>query len=70
MPKFVFPENVVHNAAGETIVNAKFGIRAGFGQDWSNKLLNNSELYVGYGRALTGDVWYKDIIRVEYQLRF
>jgi hypothetical protein len=30
----------------------------------------NSSLYVGYGRALTGAVWYKDILRVEYRLMF
>lgn len=50
-----------YDAEGDTIVNAKIGARIGFG---------NSDLYVGYGRALTGEVWYKDIIRVEYRLRF
>ena len=29
-----------------------------------------SDVYVGYGRALTGDVWYKDMVRVEYRLHF
>ncbi|HJT79153.1 MAG TPA: hypothetical protein VJ739_18295 [Gemmataceae bacterium] len=52
---------IVKNAAGETIVNAKLGVRTSspFG-----------EIYVGYGRALTGTVWYKDIIRLEYRLLF
>ena len=51
----------VKNAAGETIVNLKVGVRFGFGA---------SDLYVGYGRALTGDVWYKDILRAEYRFAF
>jgi hypothetical protein len=58
----IFPEGVVKEAGGDTIVNAKIGVRVGFGA--------GSSLYAGYGRALTGDVWYKDIIRVEYRLSF
>jgi hypothetical protein len=50
------------NASGDTIVNAKIGVRTYFGQ--------NSDVYVGYGRSLTGDRWYKDIYRVEYRLHF
>jgi hypothetical protein len=57
-------------AAGDTIVNAKVGVRLGFGCSDDPRFLNRSDLYVGYGRALTGDVWYKDIIRAEYRLRF
>jgi hypothetical protein len=52
----------VLDAAGDTIVNAKLGARAWFG--------DHNSLYVGYGRALTGAVWYKDIVRVEYRLSF
>jgi hypothetical protein len=55
----------IKQAGGDTIVNAKFGVRF---------VLNSGEwahsLYVGYGRALTGDVWYKDMLRVEYRLSF
>ncbi len=50
------------SARGDTIVNVKGGVRTFFGQ--------HSDVYVGYGRALTGDVWYKDIVRVEYRLTF
>ncbi|HMC63973.1 MAG TPA: hypothetical protein VKI65_03465 [Gemmataceae bacterium] len=50
------------DAAGDTIVNAKLGVRLGLG--------DYNSLYVGYGRALTGDVWYKDIVRVEYRVAF
>jgi hypothetical protein len=58
------------DASGDTIVNAKVGVRFGFGQLIGPALLSRSDLYIGYGRALTGDVWYKDILRVEYSLRF
>jgi hypothetical protein len=49
------------DAAGTTIVNAKFGVRMEAGAQ---------SLYVGYGRALTNDFWYRDIFRVEYRLQF
>jgi hypothetical protein len=52
----------VKDASGETIINAKVGVRLGYGP--------YGNLYVGYGRALTGDWWYKDIVRVEYVLNF
>jgi hypothetical protein len=49
-------------AGGDTIINAKMGVRIGFG--------DHSDLYVGYGRALTGEVWYKDVVRVEFRYKF
>ncbi len=58
------------SAAGDTIVNAKIGMRFGLGDGVSPGILNQSDLYVGYGRALTGDVWYENIFRVEFRLRF
>jgi hypothetical protein len=59
------------NAAGQTIVNAKFGVRFGFGQmTQPNYFINRADLYLGYGRALTGDVWYKNTARAEFRLRF
>jgi len=48
------------DASGETIVNAKFGVRAGLGPC--------CDAYIGYGRAITGDEWYDDTVRAE--LRF
>lgn len=57
-------------AWGDSILNAKFGVRIGFGSLEERGLLSQSDLYIGYGRALTGDVWYKDILRVEYRMRF
>jgi hypothetical protein len=52
----------VKSAAGDTIVNVKLGVRINLGQ-WGG-------LYAGYGRALTGTVWYKDTFRLEYRLTF
>ena len=60
----------IKDADGDTIVNAKVGVRFGFGSLQEQGLLSRSDLYVGYGRALTGTVWYKDILRVEYRVRF
>jgi hypothetical protein len=45
------------SATGDTIVNIKAGLRLGMGERFN--------IYAGYGRALTGDVWYKDIWRTE-----
>jgi len=61
---------VIKSAGGDTIVNVKLGARIGFGDLDAPGVRNHSDLYVGYGRALTGDVWYKDIVRVELRLRF
>ena len=47
----------VEDVDGDTIVNAKFGVRLGID--------DRKDLYVGYGRCLTGDRWYEDIIRIE-----
>lgn len=58
------------NAAGDTIVNVKTGVRIGFGEMTQPGFLTRADIYAGYGRALTGDVWYKDIWRVEFRLRF
>jgi hypothetical protein len=57
-------------AAGDTIVNAKGGVRFGFGPLVGPANMSRSDLYFGYGRALTGTVWYKDIFRAEYAWRF
>ena len=47
----------VEDADGDTIVNVKVGARLGLGE--------RKDLYIGYGRSLTGDRWYEDIFRVE-----
>ncbi|MBY0523724.1 MAG: hypothetical protein K2R98_10015 [Gemmataceae bacterium] len=50
------------SAVGDTIFNVKGGVRVNCGE--------HSDFYVGYGRALTGDVWYKDTVRLEYRFSF
>ena len=52
----------VASAAGDTIVNIKFGARTYFG--------GGHDVYVGWGHALTGDRWYRNILRVEYRYQF
>jgi hypothetical protein len=52
----------IKDAAGDTILNVKLGVRFGFA-GWG-------DVYAGYGRALTGDTWYKDTWRVEVRLFF
>jgi hypothetical protein len=52
----------VMDASGDTIVNAKIGVRTYFGR--------GQDVYVGWGRSLTGDRWYKDLFRVEYRIGF
>jgi hypothetical protein len=47
------------DASGTSIVNVKLGARFPVSCD--------SDLYLGYGRALTNDVWYEDILRVEWR---
>jgi hypothetical protein len=48
-------------ADGDTIVNVKVGLR------FSTPA---HTVYVGYGRALTHEVWYENIVRAEYTYRF
>jgi hypothetical protein len=52
----------VGDAAGDTIVNAKLGVRLDLG--------SLGDLYAGYGRPLTGDRWYDNILRVEWRVAF
>jgi hypothetical protein len=57
------------SASGNTIVNTKIGVRFGLGDynrpGGGSQLNDRASLYVGYARALTGDFWYKDMLRVE-----
>lgn len=58
------------SAGGDTIINAKLGARVGFGELSLPLNLSPVDLYVGYGRALTGAVWYEDIFRAELRFNF
>lgn len=58
-------------AAGDTIVNLKVGMRLGLGSPMPGAAYQTrSDLYIGYGRALTGEVWYKDLLRLEFRRSF
>jgi hypothetical protein len=58
----VFPsgDTAVESAAGQTIVNAKLGVRLGLGE--------HVDLYAGYGRPLTGSRWYENTMRLELRV--
>jgi len=49
------------DASGDTIVNFKLGTRYVSGYN---------SVYGGWGHAVTGDVWYEDIYRLEYRRVF
>jgi hypothetical protein len=53
---------VVESAAGQTIINAKVGMRV--------KVRDLGDFYVGYGRALTGDRWYENTFRAEFRIAY
>jgi hypothetical protein len=61
---FVAPDGsgLVESAAGDTIVNAKLGLRVSPGP--------RLDIYTGYGRALTGDRWYENTFRVEVRFLY
>ena len=70
----IAPLGVVEQVGGQTIVNEKIGLRIGLG-DYSQAgggsgLNDRHSVYVGYGRAITGDHWYKDTFRLEYNFWF
>jgi hypothetical protein len=54
--------NVVESAAGSNVLNAKLGARISF--------FEGSSVYAGYGRALTPDIWYRNLFRIEYRRAF
>lgn len=55
------PENLT-SASGDTVVNVKSGVRF--------KMDAFGDIYAGYGRAVTGDVLYKDMIRLELRILY
>ena len=68
------PVPSVKDVAGQTIVNYKIGLRFGLGNytqaGGGSGLNDRHSFYVGYGHALTGDHWYKDVLRLEYNFWF
>ena len=63
-------EPLVQDSRGKTIVNVDAGIRFTLGDSFADRgYLAMSDLYIGYGHAVTGTRWYRDIYRIEYRLR-
>ena len=56
------PAVTIRDAAGDTILNAKLGVRVGYG--------DSQQVYMGFGQALTGDRWYDQTFRLEYRILF
>jgi hypothetical protein len=54
--------NPVINSEGTNIVNLKIGARTSIG--------SHNSFYVGYGQALTHELWYKHLVRLEYRYTF
>jgi hypothetical protein len=50
-------EVLPQSAAGVSILNAKVGARLDVG--------DRLGFYMGYGRAITGETWYRDVLRLE-----
>jgi hypothetical protein len=67
------PEKIV-SASDWTIINGKFGVRIGLGSynqaGGGSPLNDRHSIYIGYGQSLTGDHWYKNILRLEYNFWF
>ena len=47
--------------SGVTIINSKFGVRY---------TVNQHSFYMGYGVPITNQVWYHDVLRLEYRQAF
>jgi hypothetical protein len=47
---------------GTNIVNLKVGARTAIG--------DHNSFYLGYGQALSHELWYKHIVRLEYRYTF
>ena len=54
-------KQIVHSD-GTNIVNVKIGVRTSIG--------DHNSFYVGYGQAVTHELWYKHIVRLEYRYAF
>jgi hypothetical protein len=52
----------IQDTGGSTIVNGYLGVRVGLGA--------TADFYLGYGHALTGPAWYRDMARLEVRLFF
>jgi hypothetical protein len=58
----LIPNYPIVSSDGINIVNLKAGFRTSIG--------SRNSIYVGYGQALTHEMWYKHIVRIEYRYTF
>ena len=56
------PRSIGNDASGTNIFNIKIGARLA----WDD----SGSIYGGWGRALTDQHWYHDIVRLEYRQTF
>jgi hypothetical protein len=56
------PNGCSRDASGTNIVNVKLGARTSIG--------DHDSFYVGFGEAVSHDVWYEHIVRAEYRHSF
>ena len=54
----------------EMVARARANARKVAATNVDFRLGEKSDVYFGYARPLTGEVWYKDFFRVEYRLNF
>ncbi len=57
------------SAQNDAIVNAKFGLRLGR-KKCGLDCRPSDTIFIGYGTALTDEIWYSDILRVEMRWAF
>ncbi|MDQ3331548.1 MAG: transporter [Planctomycetota bacterium] len=57
---------LAQDASGDTVVNVKIGAR--FYRMCRGR--EQSSLYAGWGHALTDEMWYEDLFRLEYRVLF
>jgi hypothetical protein len=50
----------IEDATGDTVVNLNVGFRLNLG--------DSADIYTGYGRALSGDAWFRDMWRLEFRV--
>jgi hypothetical protein len=64
----------IRNVDGQSIVNEKIGLQFGLGnysQPGGGSALNDRHSFmVSFGQCLTGDHWYKQVFRLEYNFWF
>lgn len=64
------PSTGLESASGDTIINAKPGVRIGFGNSPGPMMMQQQSVYAGFGIPVTNDQFYSNLFRVEYRVLF